>query len=70
VDAKLVMCQVDYDSKVEGDDKKWYTLHLGNIHPIMWPHGLVCVSRIYNLSWILICWCRLQGLVQQMVIST
>jgi len=22
VDAKLVMCQVDYDSKVEGDDKK------------------------------------------------
>jgi hypothetical protein len=22
VDTKLVMCQVDYDSKVEGDDKK------------------------------------------------
>jgi hypothetical protein len=24
VDVELLMCQVNYDSEVEGDDKKWY----------------------------------------------
>ncbi len=41
VDAKLLMHQIGYDYEVEGDDQKWYTLHLGNIHPIIWSHGLV-----------------------------
>jgi hypothetical protein len=48
VDVKLLMCQVDYDSEVEGDDQKWYTLRLGNIHFIMWPHGLVCMCFSHN----------------------
>jgi len=48
VDVELLMCQIDYDSKVEGDDQKWYTLHLGNIHLIMRPHGLVCMCFSHN----------------------
>jgi hypothetical protein len=65
------MHQVYYDFEVGGDDQNWYIHYVwGRQHP---PYHVatwfgMCFS--YNPSWNMICWCRLQGLVQQMVIST